>query len=593
MELAEAKDLVTLFRARAEERGDASFLWAKRDGAWQSRSWRDIRTAIDALAAALIERGIERGDRVALVSENRPEWLIADLAILSVGAITVPVYTTNTVDDHVHVLTNSGAKAAIASTKEIAERLLPAALRSNIAFVVTMETPLRVPQGAEVLDWETMIKRGLLADPAKLPPPPDGDDIACLTYTSGTGGAPRGVMLTHRNILHNCVGAGILLSLTGNTREIFLSFLPLSHSYEHTAGHFFAYGIGADIYYCEGADKLLANLVEVRPTIMTLVPRLYEVVYQRVQASLKRASKLQQRLLAMALRIGAKRYHDARSLTLPERAIDPVLEKLVRDKMRARFGGRLTAMVSGGAALNPDIAMFFHALGLPVFQGYGQTEAAPVISCNAPGMVKLHTVGRPLHKVEVRIAEDGEILARGDLVMKGYWRDQAATDLAIIDGWLHTGDIGRLDEDGYLIITDRKRDVIVLTGGDNVSPAKIQGVLSLEPEIAQAMVEGDKRAALIAILVPDPDFLKSFAEEQGVAADLAALTDNAELRRVLGDVVTRVNKRLSSIERIKGFIIADAPFTIENAMMTPSLKVRRHVVREAYAARLEQSHAGR
>ncbi len=230
MELAEAKDLVTLFRGRAEERGDASFLWAKRDGAWQSRSWRDIRTAIDALAAALIERGIERGDRVALVSENRPEWLIADLAILSVGGITVPVYTTNTVDDHVHVLTNSGAKAAIASTKEIADRLLPAALRSNIAFVVTMEAPLRVPQGVEVLDWEITIKRGLLADPAKLPPPPDSDDIACLTYTSGTGGAPRGVMLTHRNILHNCVGAGILLSLTGNTREKFLSFLPLSHS---------------------------------------------------------------------------------------------------------------------------------------------------------------------------------------------------------------------------------------------------------------------------------------------------------------------------------------------------------------------------
>lgn len=595
MEFGSVSNLVALFARTCDLMGDRPFLWSKKGDQWVSQSWAEIRTQVTSLADALIARGIQPGDRVALVSENRPEWFVADLAIMSAGAVTVPVYVTNTVDDHVHILTNSGARVAIFSTPQIGDRLLPAAIRSNLEFVVAIETPHKVPQGMKVIAWSDLLAEGR-NNPIDGVKPWEGltrEDLACLTYTSGTGGAPRGVMLTHGNILHNCMGAQILLSLTGATREVFLSFLPLSHSYEHCAGQFFPVGIGAEIYYCEGADKLMNNLVEVKPTIVTLVPRLYEVMYQRVLANLKRGTKLQQRMFDMALKIGIKRYEAPKTLTVAERLIDPVLDKLVRDKVRGRFGGRLLALVSGGAALNYRIGLFFHALGLPVYQGYGQTEAGPVISANVPGRPKLHTVGPPFAGVDVKIAEDGEILVRGEMVMKGYWRDPEATAQTVRDGWLHTGDIGLLDEDNYLIITDRKRDVIVLSGGDNVSPAKVEGILSLEPEIAQAMVHGDKRPSLVAILVPDEDFLRSYARSAGVEAELDALAEDPGFRKAMSTVLDRVNARLSSIERIKGFTIAHEPFTTDNAMMTPSMKVRRHVVRECYGADLEALYGGK
>jgi long-chain acyl-CoA synthetase len=595
MDFGSVPNLVALFVGACDRMGDKPFLSSKQGDRWVSQSWNEVREKVAALADALIARGIQPGDRVALVSENRPEWCIADLAIISAGAITVPVYVTNTVDDHLHILSSSGARAAIFSTAQIGERLLPAAIRSNLDFVVAIEPAPKPVQGVHLIGWDEMLAAGRAA-PVPGPKPWESltrDDLVCLTYTSGTGGAPRGVMLTHGNILHNCMGAQILLSLTGETDEIFLSFLPLSHSYEHCAGQFFPIYVGAQIYYCEGADKLMNNLVEVRPTIVTLVPRLYEVMYQRVQAGLKRNSKFQQRLFDMALSIGIKRYEAPKTLTIAERLIDPVLDKLVRDKVRARFGGRLLALVSGGAALNYKIGLFFHALGLPVYQGYGQTEAGPVISANVPGRPKLHTVGPPLAEVEVKIAEDGEILVRGDMVMKGYWRDPEATAAVIKDGWLHTGDIGKLDEDNYLIITDRKRDVIVLSGGDNVSPAKVEGLLSLEPEIAQAMAHGDKRPSLVAILVPDEDFIRAYARKAGVEPQLETLATDPDFRRAMSEVLDRVNARMSSIERIKGFLIARAPFSTDNAMLTPSMKVRRHVVRETYGAELEGLYGAR
>jgi long-chain acyl-CoA synthetase len=328
-------------------------------------------------------------------------------------------------------------------------------------------------------------------------------------------------------------------------------------------------------------------MVEVRPTIMTAVPRLYESMHQRIMRGVEKMSGMQKWLFLKAVELGRKDYEQPGSLNPWERILNWVCERTVREKVRARFGGRLKAMVSGGAALNYEVGVFFLALGVRLLQGYGQTEASPVISANPPGRIKLKTVGPALNDVEVKIAEDGEILVRGECVMKGYWRDPESTARTVIDGWLHTGDIGVMDEEGYIQITDRKKDIIVFSGGDNVSPARVEGFLTLQPEISQAMVHGDKRPNLVAVLVPDPDFLAEWAKASGKPNDLAQLAADPELHKTLSAVVDKVNRDLSSLEKVRRFIIAREAFTIDNGMMTASLKIRRHKIKEVYGGALE------
>ncbi len=591
MDYKAVPNLVRMFLDRAAERGERPFLWAKREGVYRPMSWREAVELVSRLSRGLRAQGIARGDRVALIAENRPEWVIADLAIMAAGAITVPGYITNTIDDHRHILTNTGAKAAIVSTRKLAGPLLAAARQApSLRFVVAIE-PLGLAQfpGVEVLGWEALLVKGALApdDMQTLVAGIERGDSCCVIHTSGTGGIPRGVTLSHGAIICNCMGAEIVLRQLGLEHERFLSFLPLSHAYEHAAGLFFPISVGAEIYYAEGAETLAVNMLEARPTIMTAVPRLYETLHGRILSAIKRQGGLRATLFWKALELGAKRYKDPKSLSLVERLADLLLDLLVRRKVRGRFGGRLKALVSGGAPLNPEIGVFFTALGLRLLQGYGQTEAAPVISVNPPDRIKLHTVGPPLKDVEVSVAEDGEILVRGELVMKGYWNDPDGTALALRDGWLHTGDIGRLDEDGYIQITDRKKDIIVNSGGDNLSPQRVEGFLTLEPEIAQAMVQGDRRPYLVAVLVPNPDFLAEWAAARGRPAELAALTADKELHDAVGEAVERVNARLSPIERVRRFILAPEAFAIENGMLTPSLKIRRHVIRERYGAALD------
>jgi long-chain acyl-CoA synthetase len=585
------QSLPAMFFEQAAKRAEKPFLWAKKDGTYRPLSWGETADQVRLLARALAELGIGKGDRVALIAENRPEWLIADLAVMSAGGITVPAFTTNTVADHRHVLTHSGAKAAIVSTRQIAKRLLPAALQApDLRFILSIE-PLELTQGHHfrTLTWDEALELGRRA--------PDQleervahlrrDEVSCFIYTSGTGGTPKGVMLTHGSIMANCEGAYDLLLSFDLGDEVFLSFLPLSHSYEHTGGQFLPIALGAEIYYAEGVETLSANMLEARPTIMTAVPRLYESMHQRIMRGVDKMSGIQKWLFLKAVELGRKDYERPGSLTLWEKVINFVCERTVRKKVRARFGGRLKAMVSGGAALNYEVGVFFLALGVRLLQGYGQTEAAPVISANPPGRIKLKTVGPALKDVEVKIAEDGEILVRGECVMKGYWRDPDSTARAIVDGWLHTGDIGVMDEDGYIQITDRKKDIIVLSGGDNVSPARVEGFLTLQPEIAQAMVYGDKRPNLVAVLVPDPDFLAEWARGKGKPNDLAQLAGDAELQKTLAAVVDRVNRDMSNLEKVRRIIIAREPFTIDNGMMTASLKIRRHKIKELYGATLE------
>ncbi|WP_076068798.1 AMP-dependent synthetase/ligase [Sphingomonas montana] len=581
-------NLVTMFFTRAAERGDAPFLWTKQDGSWTSISWRTAAEQVAALAAALRDMGLDRGDRVMLVSENRPEWCVADLAIMAAGCVTVPTYITNTERDHAHVLSDSGARAVIVSTARLARTLLPAVLRSTHCDLIVGIDPMGVGQQSgdvRFADWRTLV-----AGPADVGRCAAGADfaradLACILYTSGTGGAPRGVRQHHGAILQNVAGCIDVISTDfGWGDEVFLSFLPASHAYEHSGGQYFPIGLGGQIYYSEGLEKLASNIEEVRPTIMVVVPRLFEVLRTRILKQVAKQGRVPNYLMARALAIGAGRMAGrARWRDLP---MDLILSRTLRPKISAKFGGRLKAMVSGGAPLNPDVGTFFDALGVTLLQGYGQTEAAPIISCNRPAAgIKMDTVGPPLMGTEVRIAPDGEILVRGECVMHGYWRNPAETARVLVDGWLHTGDIGHVDDGGRVVITDRKKDLLINDKGDNVAPQRVEGMLTLEPEILQAMVYGDRRPHLVALVVPDPDWVREWAVVNGVGA--VAAPNDPGLARALSAAVDRVNAGLSVTEKIRRIAVADEPFSIANEELTPSLKIRRHVIRARYGPRLD------
>ncbi len=579
-------NLVTMFFTRAKEKGEAPFLWRKTDGHWISISWAEAAERVAALSAALKDHGLRPGDPVMLVSENRPEFCIADLAIMAAGCVTVPTYTTNTTRDHQHILTDSGARAVIVSTAKLAQALMPAVVRSQAAFVIGME-PLRGAQGSVACHlWDDVIA-AYPVDPYSCASRQTArrDDLACIIYTSGTGGAPRGVMQHHGAILANVEGAAtVVIEDFGCDDEVFLSFLPLSHAYEHSAGQFLPMLIGGQICYAEGLEKLASNIEETRPTIMVVVPRLFEVLRTRIIKSIEKQGKFPAYLLAQAIRIAAKEQRGRGSIL--DKPMKALLARTLLPKVRARFGGRMKALVSGGAPLNPDVGIFFQAMGLTLLQGYGQTEAGPIISCNRPRAgIAMDTVGPPLDGVEVRIADDGEILVRGELVMRGYWRNPAETEKALKEGWLHTGDIGEIDDHGRIRITDRKKDLIVNDKGDNVSPQKVEGMLALQNEIGQAMVQGDRRPYLVGLIVPDVEWTREWAEANGRV--VTELLEDADYLAALRRAVDRVNDDLSVIERVRRFILADEPFSIENEEMTPSMKIRRHVIRNRYSERLD------
>jgi long-chain acyl-CoA synthetase len=568
-----------MFLTRVRENGDKPFLWTKRTGAWKAISYNEAARQVAAFAGNLKRIGLKSGDRVMLVSENRPEWLIADLGIMAAGCVTVPTYTTNTTRDHQHILANSGASAVIVSTQKLAKNLLPAVLfTSECRHVISIDDIItgQSPDVAHFHHWDELVSGP--SDVGELERKMAGigrNDLACLIYTSGTGGAPRGVMQHHGMILHNVEGCiDVIATDFGWDDEIFLSFLPASHAYEHTGGQHFPIALGGQIYYAESLEKLAANIEEVRPTIMVVVPRLFEMLRAKIMKQVEKDGGLPAYLMSRALSIETKRY-GGRSVPwdLP---MDGILSMTLRKKVRRKFGGRMKAMVSGGAPLNPDVGLFFQAMGLPMLQGYGQTEAGPVISCNRPRAgIRMETVGPPLKNTEVRIASDGEIMVRGELVMKGYWHNPDESGRVLQDGWLGTGDVGHLDDKGRIVITDRKKDLIVNDKGDNVAPQRVEGMLTLQPEILQAMVHGDRKPYLVALLVPDPEEMRRFKD------------DPDAMHKALSKAVDRVNADLSIIEKVRRFIVADEQFSVENEMLTPSMKIRRHVIGGAYAERLD------
>src|SRR3982751_5369982 len=544
-------NLIALFVARAAEKGHEPFLWAKREGEWRATSWSEAARQVASLAASLKEIGLEPGDRVALVSENRPEWLISDLAIMAAGCVTVPTYTTNTTRDHAHILGNSGARAVIVSNQKLAKNLIPAVITSTECHHVIGMEPLRAGQTPDWVNchyWTKLASGEAGLDELRAETAGIGrEDLACIIYTSGTGGGPRGVKQHHGAILHNLEGATDIISTDfGWDDEVFLSFLPASHAYEHMGGQMFPIALGGQIYYAESLEKLASNIEEVQPTIMVVVPRLFELLRSRILKSVESQGGLSKYLLTRALKIGSDRYHGR--LKPWDVPMDGLLSLTLRRKIRARFGGRQKAWVSGGAPLNPEVGVFFQSLGITFLQGYGHTEAAPLISCNRPSVgIRLDTVGPPVRNCEVRIAEDGEIMVRGENVMHGYWRNPEETARVLKDGWLATGDVGHFDDKGRIVITDRKKDILVNDKGDNVSPQRIEGMLTLQHEIAQAMVYGDRRPHLVALLVPDPEIASA-----------------ADAHQRLQRAVDRVNADLSVIEKVRRFILADEAFSIEN-----------------------------
>lgn len=585
-------NLVTMFFVRAAENGDKPFLSRKKDGAWVPISWAEAARQVASLAASLKEIGLKSGDRVMLVSENRPEFCIADLGIMAAGCVTVPTYTTNTDRDHQHIIEDSGASAIIVSTPKLAQTVMPAAIRATKTRHLIGIEELRVGQatGVTIHNWANLIDRedaDVAACVAHAEASFKREDLACLIYTSGTGGSPRGVRQHHGAILLNVEGCvDVIANDFGWEDEVFLSFLPLSHAYEHTGGQFLPIGLGGKIYYAESLEKLASNMEETHPTIMVVVPRLFEVLRARMLKALEKQGGFAQGLLKRALNLGAKDLKGG--VPIWDKPMNYFIDKTLRPKVQARFGGRIKALVSGGAPLNPDIGIFFHGLGITLLQGYGQTESAPVISCNRPSAgLKMDTVGPPLKGVEVKIADDGEILVRGELVMHGYWRNEAETARALQDGWLHTGDIGEIDEKGRIKITDRKKDIIVNDKGENVSPQKIEGMLTLQPEIVQAMVSGDKRPHLVGLIVPDPEFAVEWAQANGVPYDMKALCDLPAFRAAIMDAVDRVNKEVTTTEKVRKITLTADGFTIDNEQLTPSMKIRRHVIRQVYGDRID------
>ena len=565
------RNLLSVFCDQTEKYGDAPYLWSKNNKHYQFLSWNDTYLRVKKLANYLKKIGVESDSKVMLISENRPEWQISDLAIMAADGISVPAYTTITSQDYEYLISHSETKVIIVSSE---------LLYSKVELALNK---LKIERDVIIIDDFGPKKNNLITihkwDEIQSKPA-DNDidhisyqairknrkDIACIIYTSGTSGFPKGVMLSHGSILHNCEGAFKILGPELNDIEnvLFLSWLPLSHSYEHTLQFYNLYS-GNQIYYAESLDKLLQNLSEVRPHLMSAVPRFYESLLQKISLQMNKESKLKQKLFNDTIALGRKLY-EYDKLSLGSKMYNKILSLLVRKKIGNRFGGRLVGLISGGAALNYDVGISLYSLGIPIYQGYGQTESGPVISVNYPKNNKIDTVGRLLPNTDVKISDESEILVKGENVMNGYFKDPDATKNAFSGEWLKTGDVGVFDKDDYLVITDRMKDIIVNSGGDNISPTKIETMLVMEPGINQAMVYGDGEKYLVAIIVIDTSFINEMEPS----------------KKIIDEALKRVNNQLSTIEKVKNYIIVDEEFTVENEMMTPSMKIKRYKVLEKY-----------
>ena len=574
MNLDKLNNLIELFSHQVEKQNKESiFLQWLNPNNKKSYTWEETQKNILKLSK-IIRENIKEGDRCLLVSENRPEWFVSDMAIMLSGGITVPAYTTYTEDDYKYLIEDCEPSLIIVSNNELLKKLNNTINEKRfIKKVITLDEVNNVIHDLDIinkdkyLDFNLILKNDLLDEDKIQNEKLKRTSPACIIYTSGTGGNPKGVILSHGGILNNLVGACEIMKPLFSSRPVFLTWLPLSHSYEHCV-QFAQIAVGAKVFYAEKIEKLLENISEAKPTIMTAVPRFYQNLYNKININLKKQTGFKAKLIEETLRLGKKKLLNQK-MTFSEKLLNLIVETLVRKKIKKQFGGNLKAFVSGGGALDQEIGEFLNSVGLPTLQGYGLTETSPVVSCNPIHKIKVETVGPPFKGNQVKIAEDGEILVKGENVMLGYWNKKEETDKVIVNGWLHTGDIGEIDsEDGYLKITDRKKDIIVSAGGDNISPAKIENMITNEPEIDQCMVYGDKKNYLVALVVPSKDFLHE--------------------KEKINNVIEKINKKLTLLEKIKKIQLIDENFSIENGLMTPTMKVKRKKVTEKYKNQLEE-----
>ena len=527
--------------------------------------WEDVYININKLSDE-ISNYIKKNDRCLIISENRPEWMILDLSIMLSGGITVPAYTSYTERDYEYIIDDCTPTVIVVSNNSQYEKIKNIIQKKNFIKKVISFDEINSQIETPFLNVNNIFKRVNYRNQDFLNLEIRRNDIACIIYTSGTQGNPKGVILTHGGILSNCDGAHSLIKKFTSKKPKFLTWLPLSHSYEHTV-QFVQIALGAKVFYAESIDKLIKNMSDCSPEIMTAVPRFYQNLYQKINKTFYETKGFRKILINKTLELGKKRLNK-NSLSLTENFIDFVCEIMVRKKIKKQFGGNLKAFISGGGALDKEVGSFLNAIGLPTLQGYGLTETSPVVSCNSIDEIRVETVGRPFKENVVKIADDGEILVKGENVMLGYWKNEEETKKILKDGWLYTGDIGEFDGE-FLKITDRKKDIIITPGGENISPVKIENDLNKSELIEQSLVYGDNKPYLVSLIVLSAEY-KNTTEEK------------------IKEELDKINKNFSQIEKIKKFFIIKNQFTIENNMMTPTLKLKRYKIIKNFKKELEK-----
>ena len=566
MKLNNYNNLLELFQSRYQsENKNEIFLQSLKDNDLKF-TWKQTYDCIQKLSNQ-IQKYISSKDRCLLISENRPEWLISDLAIMLAEGITVPAYTTYTERDYEYLINDCEPSVVIVSDNAQYKKIRNIiSKKSFIKTVICFESIQESESKIEIINTNEIFRKTNYVEKNFNEINLTRKDISCIIYTSGTQGNPKGVMLSHGGILNNCEGSTELLNEIINFKPKFLTWLPLSHSYEHTV-QFVQIAVGAKVFYAESIDKLVKNMNDCSPDIMTAVPRFYQNLYQKISSTFNKATGIKKFLVQSTLNLGEKKFLKQK-LSFFEKSVNFICENLVRKKIKSQFGGSLKAFVSGGGALDYKVGVFLNSIGLPTLQGYGLTETSPVVSCNRINDIRIDTVGPPFKGNEVKIADDGEILIKGENVMLGYWKNLTETQKVIKSGWLYTGDIGHFDN-GFLKITDRKKDILITPGGDNISPVKIENDLTKIEFIEQALVYGDNKPFLVALIVLSDD-KKDIKHE------------------IINDEIEKVNKQLNKIEKIKKFIVVEKQFSIENGFMTPTLKFKRYKIIQEYKNQLEK-----
>ena len=565
MKIDNIKNLLELFQHQYQKKNKEDIFLKSLKRPQKEYSWESVYLNIIKLSEE-INKYINKGDRCLLVSENRPEWLISDLSIMLSGGITVPAYTTYTERDYEYIINDCTPSILIISDKTLYSKIKTIIPKKKFIKKIIFFESIDDFDSTFHLNINEIFEKKISSSKDFFNLDIQRKDIACIIYTSGTQGNPKGVMLSHGGILNNCEGANLLLKEFISKIPKFLTWLPLSHSYEHTV-QFVQIVVGAQVFYAESIDKLIKNMGDCSPEIMTAVPRFYQNLYQKINSTFAKSKGLKKLLVNQTVILGRKKLNKEK-LLLSESIVNFICEALVRKKIKRQFGGNLKAFISGGGALDYEVGSFLNAIGLPTLQGYGLTETSPVVSCNSIKDIRVDTVGKPFIGNSVKLANDGEILIKGENVMLGYWKNEEETNKVLKNGWLSTGDIGEFDGE-FLKITDRKKDIIITPGGDNISPIKIENDLNKSKYIEQSLVCGDNKPFLVALLVLSPEYNDISVEEVQIELE-------------------KININLSRIEKIKKFLIIKKQFTIENNMMTPTLKLKRYKILETYKNEIEK-----